>query len=380
MDNSATTRCYEEVRDIVVKTMMEDFGNPSSMHMKGVESEKYMKEASARIARTLKAGEKEIYFTSGGTESNNWALIGTALANQRTGKHIITTAIEHPAVSAPCEFLESQGFTVTRLGVDSQGKISLDELEQAITPETILVSVMYVNNEIGSVQPIAQIGELIKKKNPGAYFHVDAIQAYGKYRIIPKKMKIDMLSASGHKIHGPKGVGFLYIGEKVKINPYIYGGGQQKGMRSGTDNVAGAAGLGAAAEKIYKNLDENTAHMRSLRDFFAEELGGMEQVVVHGPKGEECAPHIISAAFVGVRSEVLLHTLEDRKIYVSAGSACSTHKRSGSPTLTAIGIPREQMESTVRFSFCESTSREELEYTLKVLREVLPMLRRYTRR
>lgn len=380
LDNSATTRCYQEVCEIMVKTMREDYGNPSSMHMKGVESEKYIKEASSSIAKTLKVNEKEIYFTSGGTESDNWALIGTALANQRKGKHIITTAIEHPAVSAPCEFLEKQGFTVTKLGVDSQGRISLEELEQAITPETILVSVMYVNNEIGTVQPIAEIGNLIKRKNPGTYFHVDAIQAYGKYRILPKKMKVDMLSVSGHKIHGPKGIGFLYIDEKVKIFPYIYGGGQQKGMRSGTDAVPQVAGLGIAAEKIYGNLEENVNHMRKLRDYFTEELQKIDQVVVHGADGEECAPHIVSVAFVGVRSEVLLHTLEDREIYVSAGSACSTHKRSGSPTLTAIDLPKNQMESTVRFSFCEDTTREELEKTLEVLREVLPMLRRYARK
>ncbi|MCI5512330.1 MAG: cysteine desulfurase [Eubacterium sp.] len=380
LDNSATTRCYQEVCEIMVKTMREDYGNPSSMHMKGVESEKYIKEASSSIAKTLKVNEKEIYFTSGGTESDNWALIGTALANQRKGKHIITTAIEHPAVSAPCEFLEKQGFTVTKLGVDSQGRISLEELGQAITPETILVSVMYVNNEIGTVQPIAEIGNLIKRKNPGTYFHVDAIQAYGKYRIFPKKMKVDMLSVSGHKIHGPKGIGFLYIDEKVKIFPYIYGGGQQKGMRSGTDAVPQVAGLGIAAEKIYGNLEENVNHMRKLRDYFTEELQKIDQVVVHGADGEECAPHIVSVAFVGVRSEVLLHTLEDREIYVSAGSACSTHKRSGSPTLTAIDLPKNQMESTVRFSFCEDTTREELEKTLEVLREVLPMLRRYARK
>ncbi|MCI6995279.1 MAG: cysteine desulfurase [Eubacterium sp.] len=380
LDNSATTRCYQEVCEIMVKTMREDYGNPSSMHMKGVESEKYIKEASSSIAKTLKVNEKEIYFTSGGTESDNWALIGTALANQRKGKHIITTAIEHPAVSAPCEFLEKQGFTVTKLGVDSQGRISLEELEQAITPETILVSVMYVNNEIGTVQPIAEIGNLIKRKNPGTYFHVDAIQAYGKYRILPKKLKVDMLSVSGHKIHGPKGIGFLYIDEKVKIFPYIYGGGQQKGMRSGTDAVPQVAGLGIAAEKIYGNLEENVNHMRKLRDYFTEELQKIDQVVVHGADGEECAPHIVSVAFVGVRSEVLLHTLEDREIYVSAGSACSTHKRSGSPTLTAIDLPKNQMESTVRFSFCEDTTREELEKTLEVLREVLPMLRRYARK
>ena len=380
LDNSATTRCYEEVKEIVVKTMMEDFGNPSSMHMKGVEGEHYIKEAAGKIAKTLKVDEKEIYFTSGGTESNNWALIGTAMANQRAGKHIIISAIEHPAVSAPAEYLESQGFSVTRLSVDKQGKISLEELEQAITPETILVSVMYVNNEIGAVQPIAEIGELIKKKNPKTYFHVDAIQAYGKYRILPKKMNIDMLSASGHKIHGPKGTGFLYVNAKVKILPYIHGGGQQKGMRSGTDNVPGVAGLGAAAEKIYKNLDANVSHMRELRSYFVNELQSMDNVVIHGMSNEESAPQIVSAAFVGVRSEVLLHTLEDYKIYISAGSACSTHKRSGSPTLTAIGLPKNQMESTIRFSFCEYTTKEELDYTLETLRKVLPMLRRYARR
>ena len=379
LDNSATTRCSEGVRDIVVKVMMEDFGNPSSRHDKGMEAEKYLREARMDIAATLKADEKEIYFTSGGTESDNWALIGTALANRRQGNHIIISSIEHPAVSAPAEFLESQGFEVTRLGVNTQGQISLEELKEAIRPETILVSVMFVNNEIGAVEPIAEIGELIKQVNPKTYFHVDAIQAYGKFRILPKKMHIDMLSASGHKIHGPKGTGFLYISEKMKIVPIIYGGGQQKGMRSGTDNVPGIAGLGLASKMVYDHLEENVNHMYDLRAYFVGELEKMDQVVVHGPHGEAAAPQIVSAAFVGVRSEVLLHTLEERDIYVSAGSACSTHKRSGSPTLTAIGLPKNQMEATVRFSFCETTTKEELDYTLQVLNEVVPMLRRYAR-
>lgn len=380
LDNSATTRCYEEVKDIVVKTMMDDYGNPSSMHAKGVESEKYIKTAAQQIASTMKVQPQEIYFTSGGTESNNWALIGTALANQRSGKHIITTAIEHPAISAPAAFLEKQGFTITRMGVDQEGRISLKELEAALTPETILVSIMYVNNEIGAVQDIAAIGACIKQKNPKTYFHVDAIQAYGKYRILPKKMKIDMLSASGHKIHGPKGIGFLYINEKVKIFPYIYGGGQQQGMRSGTDNVPGAAGLGVAAEKIYREYPANVENMRNLRTYFVGELHKIEQVVVHGMSETENAPHIVSAAFPGIRSEVLLHSLEEHGIYVSAGSACSTHKRSGSPTLTALGLSAECLESTVRFSFCEETTKEELDETLAVLGKLAPMLRRYSRR
>ena len=379
LDNSATTRCYEEVKDIVVKTMTEDFGNPSAMHLKGVDAENYIKEATKEIAKTLKVQEKEIFFTSGGTESDNWALVGTAMANKRTGNHIITSAIEHPAVSAPLAFLEEQGFRITRLPVNKEGLVDVNELEEAITPETILVSIMYVNNEIGAVEPIGEIGRRIKAKNPKTYFHVDAIQAYGKFRILPKKMHIDMLSASGHKIHGPKGTGFLYISEKMKIVPIIYGGGQQKGMRSGTDNVPGIAGLGLASKMVYDHLEENDKHMRGLRTYFVRELAKMEQVVVHGPQGEEAAPQIVSAAFVGVRSEVLLHTLEERGIYVSAGSACSTHRRSGSPTLTAIGLPKNQMEATVRFSFCETTTREELDYTLQVLNEVIPMLRRYAR-
>ena len=268
---------------------------------------------------------------------------------------------------------------VRPFGLKTETNGNREALKEALCPETILVSVMFVNNEIGAVEPIAEIGELIKQVNPKTYFHVDAIQAYGKFRILPKKMHIDMLSASGHKIHGPKGTGFLYISEKMKIVPIIYGGGQQKGMRSGTDNVPGIAGLGLASKMIYDHLEENVNHMYDLRAYFVGELEKMDQVVVHGPHGEAAAPQIVSAAFVGVRSEVLLHTLEERDIYVSAGSACSTHKRSGSPTLTAIGLPKNQMEATVRFSFCETTTKEELDYTLQVLNEVVPMLRRYAR-
>lgn len=380
LDNSATTRCYDSVAEIVRKTMLEDYGNPSAMHKKGVEAEQYVREAKEKIARTLKAEAKEIYFTSGGTESNNWALIGTALANKRQGNHIITTAIEHPAVSAPVSFLEEQGFTVTRLGVDGTGHISLEELSQALTPETILVSIMYVNNEIGAVQPVEEAARLIHEKCPQAYFHVDAIQGYGKYRIYPKRMGIDMLSASGHKIHGPKGIGFLYVREGVKMFPYIYGGGQQRGMRSGTDNVPGAAGLGVAAEEIYRNLEADTAHMRELKLLLADGLGKLEKVKVHGGDPTQDAPHILNASFLGVRSEVLLHTLEERGIYISAGSACSSHKRSGSPTLRALGLTSQEMESSVRFSLAESSCREEIDYTLQVLAEVLPMLRRFTRK
>lgn len=380
LDNSATTRCYEEVKDIVVKTMLEDYGNPSAMHLKGVEAENYVKQAAKEIAKTLKVQEKEIFFTSGGTESDNWAVIGTALANSRQGKHIITTPFEHAAVSAPLAWLEKQGYEITKIPVDEKGNLLLERLAETIREDTILVSTMYVNNEMGAVVPVEEIGRIIHEKNPKTLYHVDAVQGYGKYRIYPKKMGIDLLAVSGHKIHGPKGAGFLYINEKAKIQPLLLGGGQQKGMRSGTDNVPGIAGLGVAAKKIYENLEADTARMRELKTYLAAELEKMEQVEINGPEPEKGAPHILNVSFLGVRSEVLLHTLEDRQIYVSAGSACSSHKRAGSASLGALRLSPERKESAIRFSLCEFTTREELAYTLEVLREVLPMLRRYARR
>lgn len=380
LDNSATTRCYEEVKGIVVKTMLEDYGNPSAMHLKGVEAENYVKQAAKEISKTLKVQEKEIFFTSGGTESDNWAVIGTALANSRQGKHIVTTPFEHAAVSAPLAWLEKQGYEITEIPVDEKGNLLLERLAEAIREDTILVSTMYVNNEMGAVVPVEEIGRIVHEKNPKTLYHVDAVQGYGKYRIYPKKMGIDLLAVSGHKIHGPKGAGFLYINEKAKIQPLLLGGGQQKGMRSGTDNVPGIAGLGVAAKKIYENLEADTARMRELKTYLAAELGKMELVEINGPEPEKGAPHILNVSFLGVRSEVLLHTLEDRQIYVSAGSACSSHKRAGSASLGALRLSPERKESAIRFSLCEFTTREELAYTLEVLREVLPMLRRYARR
>ena len=380
LDNSATTRCYKEVAEIVAKTMTEDFGNPSAMHLKGVEAENYVKEAAKAIAKTLKVQDKEIYFTSGGTESDNWALIGTALANHRQGKHMITTPFEHSAVSAPLAWLQEQGFEITVIPVDEEGNLDLKKLEEAIREDTILVSTMFVNNEMGAVVPVEEVGRIVHEKNPRTLYHVDAIQAYGKYKIYPKKMGIDLLAVSGHKIHGPKGVGFLYINEKAKVQPFILGGGQQKGMRSGTDNVPGIAGLGTAAKMIYQNLNENVEHMRELKLYFAKELETLEQVEINGPKPEQGAPHILNVSFLGVRSEVLLHSLEDMGIYVSAGSACSSHKRAGSSSLGALRLTPERKESAIRFSFCETTTKEEIDYTLEALKKLLPMLRRYARK
>ena len=379
LDHSATTRCCREAADLMVRIMTEDYGNPSSMHRKGMEAENYLREAASELAGILKVQEKEIYFTSGGTESNNWALVGTAMANRRRGNRILVSAVEHAAVSAPARWLADQGFDVVVLPVDRFGVVKMEALEEALTPETILVSVMHVNNEIGSVEPVEEIGNLIRKKAPGAYFHVDAIQAFGKYRIYPRRMHIDMLSASGHKIHGPKGIGLFYVNEKVKIHPLILGGGQQNGMRSGTDNVPGAAGLALAAKMAYEHLEEKTARMRAMRDRLADGLSRIEQVVFHGMPSGQGAPHILNASFLGIRSEVLLHALEDKGIYVSAGSACSSHKRAGSAVLTAIGCSREEMESAVRFSLGEETREEEIDYTLDVLKALVPVLRRYIR-
>lgn len=380
LDHAATTWCCEPVKEIVVRTMMEDYGNPSSMHQKGVDAEQYVKKAREIIARQLKVQEKEIYFTSGGTESNNLALMGAAAANKRRGNRIVTTAIEHAAVQEPVKRLGELGYETVVLPVDSQGVVSLEALKGSLNPETILVSVMYVNNEVGSLQPIEEIAALVHEKSPGALFHVDAIQAFGKYRIYPARMGIDLLSVSGHKIHGPKGVGFLYVRESSKIQPQILGGGQQKGMRSGTDNVPGIAGLGAAVEEAYRDFDEKRERMYQVKKILTEGLEALEGVTVHGMPAGSGAPHIVSAGFEGIRSEVLLHALEDRGVYVSAGSACSTHKRTASSTLTAMGLEPAQRESTVRFSLCSETTVEEGEYCLQVLREILPVLRKYSRR
>lgn len=380
LDNSATTRVFDEVKDLMVKTMIEDYGNPSSMHLKGVEAEKHIKEAKQRIAKVLKADEKEILFTSGGTESNNLAIIGTAMANKRAGKHIITTKVEHASVLATMDYLKEQGFEITYLGVNSSGVVSTEELKNAITDETILVSVMYVNNEVGAVMPIKEIADIVKAVNPKIIFHVDAIQAFGKYEIYPKRLGVDLLSVSAHKIHGPKGSGFLYIKDKTKINPIIFGGGQQKGMRSGTENVPGIAGIGLASELVYKDFKENIDKLYELKDYMIDELSKIDNVKVNSKKGRESAPQIVNASFVGVRSEVLLHSLEYKNIFVSSGSACSTNKHVESATLKAMGLNSEELESAIRFSFCIFTTKEEIDYALENIRELLPKLRIYKRR
>ena len=379
LDNSATTRCFDEVAELTTKIMCKDYGNPSSMHLKGVQSEQYIRYAKETFAKLLKAQEKEIFFTSGGTESDNLAILGGAAANYRAGKHLITTRIEHPAVLNTMKYLEQQGFEVTYLPVDGDGIVDLEALRQALRPDTILVSVMHTNNEIGSLQPLEEIGRIVKGYNPKILFHVDAVQGFGKFRIYPHKLGIDLLAASSHKIHGPKGVGLLYVGDKVKLHPIIFGGGQQKGLRSGTENVPGVAGMAKAAELVYAGLEQDIEKLYALKQHFIEGLDGLDGVTVNGRTGKDSASHIVSVSVRGVRSEVLLHALEEKGIYISAGSACASNHPQTSETLKAIGLEKELLSSTIRFSFSVFTTREEIDYTLQAMYDMIPMLRRYSR-
>ena len=379
-DNSASTKVSEKAIEIMLKTMRDDYANTSGKHIKGVEAESYVKDAADIIAKTLKVKKGEIIFTSGGTESNNMALIGGAMSRKRYGKHIIISGIEHPAVYRPAEFLTEQGFELSVLPVNSEGQVDLELLKSAIRDDTVLVSVMYVNNEIGAIEPVEEISKIVKAENKDILFHVDAIQAYTKLRINPKSQGIDMLSASAHKFHGPKGVGFLYIDSNVKINPIIFGGGHQRGMRSGTLNTTGIAGMGVAAKEAYDNFDERINKISDLKYYLMDELEKLEGTVLNTGRGENFAPQVISVSFEDIRAEVLLHALEDRGIYVSSGSACSSNHPGISGTLKAIGVRENLLDATIRISLSELNNKEEADYFIKNLKELLPLLRKFVRK
>ena len=364
-DNSATTKVLPSVADLVLKVMTEDYGNPSAKHGKGMRAEQYIKEAAEIIAGTLKVSPKEIIFTSGGSESNNMALTRTAIANKRAGNHIISTSIEHASVYNPLAYLEEQGFEVTYLPVDHDGHISLEDLENAIREDTILVSIMYVNNEIGAVEPVEEIAKRIKKKNPAILFHVDAIQAYGKFVIRPKRQGIDLLSVSGHKIHAPKGIGFLYVDSRVKIKPLIYGGGQERGLRSGTESLPMIAAFGAACAELSGKVPENLKRVQALSGMLREKLAAIEGVRITSP--EDASPYILNISVPGYRSETMLHFLESRGVYVSSGSACS--KGAASPVLGAMGLSPRLIDSALRVSMIYDTTQEELLQLVQGLRE-----------
>ncbi len=380
LDNSATTRVLPEVVELMNKIYLEDYGNPSSKHLKGIESERYILDAKEIIAKTLKAKPEEILFTSGGTESDNTALFGVMRANTRRGKHMITTMIEHHAILATAHQLEKEGYEVTYLPVDKYGQVSPESLKEAIRPDTVLVSVMHTNNEIGSVNNLEELSKVVKDANPEIYFHTDAVQGYTKSIIIPKRLGIDLLSVSGHKIHGPKGVGFLYVNEKVKMNPFVYGGGQQSGRRSGTENVPGIAGMAFAAKTLYDDFDNEINKLYELKDYLVKRLSNIEGTVINGHTGRDSAPHIVSVSVRGVRAEVLLHALEEKGVYVSSGSACASNRNTVSETLASINIERDLLDSTIRLSFSIFTTMDEVKYAADCIEEIIPELRKYTRR
>lgn len=384
LDNAATTVTNSQVADLVYKVMTKDFGNPSSKHNKGLDAEKYIKNARQIISSSLKVRPEEIFFTSGGTESNNMALRGAALANQRAGKHIISTVYEHASVYNPLLELKNEGFEVDFCPVDELGRIKTDELISMIREDTILVSFMAVNNEIGSVNDIAAICEAVKNKKKDVLIHVDAIQAYGKYRLYPAKWGVDLMTVSGHKIHAPKGSGFIYIKKATKLRPMILGGGQQEDYRSGTENVPAIAGLGLACELIYNDFEEKRERLYKLKSKLADELLKIDGTVINGYNADEdvhlTAPHILSVSFPQMRSEVMLHALEEYGVYVSSGSACSSNHPKISGTLKAIGVKKDLLDNTIRFSFSYETVEDDINTAVKAVNEALNKYGRRVRR
>ncbi len=389
LDNAATTRVLPEAAEVMMKVMTEDYGNPSSLHTKGYEAEKYVTDARRAVAASLKASESEIVFTSGGTESNNAAILCGADARKRSGRHIITTRIEHASVYQPILRLEELGYEVTFLPVDGNGLVSPKDLREALRDDTIFVSVMAVNNEIGAVEPIAELAEITHSFKKDILFHTDAIQAYGKIPIFPGRMGIDLMSVSGHKLNAPKGSGFLYIRDKLSMKPLIYGGGQQKDRRSGTENVPAIAGLGTAVRAFFGNADAIRETMYKRKEQLIKAMEDVPGATVNAvfaaenaPLAERVrrtAPHIVSVSFAGVRSEVLLHALAEKGVYVSSGSACSSNHPAISGTLSAIGVAKELLDSTLRFSFSAATTEEEIDFAAAALRELVPVLSRYRR-
>jgi cysteine desulfurase len=373
LDNSATTKPYDEVVQYIYEVSKNFYGNPSSLHTKGIEAENLVKEARAQIANALKVDAKEICFTSGGTEANNLAILGYLKANPRSGKHIVTSEIEHPSVLEVYKQLETEGLRVDYIPVDRNGIIKLDELRNVLDTETALMSFMHTNNETGSVQPIEEIDKIRKTICPDAAFHVDYVQAFGKTCIYPLNANIDLLSFSSHKIHGPKGMGALYIKKGIKVKPILIGGGQETALRSGTENVPGICGFGLAAKKIFSKIDENYSIVNSLKEHFVLKIKDcFEDAVINSP--EQALPYIINVSFPNLKSEVLLHHLEQKNIFVSTGSACSSHKNHHSHVLKAMGVSSKYIDGAIRFSLSASNTIEDMDETINALKEIIPVI------
>ena len=375
-DNSATTKPYDEVVEEVCNGMKEFYGNPSSLHSLGLKCEKRLNEAREYFAETIKASKDEIYFTSGGSEGNNLILKGVL----KPGHHLITTAFEHQSILDTCKALENSGVKITYLDVDKDGRISLEDLEEAITKDTVLVSIMHVNNEVGTIQDLEAIGKLIKEKSSRAKFHVDGVQSFGKLPIDVKKYNIDFFTAAGHKIHGPKGTGFVYIKKGLVINSLISGGSQEKGFRAGTQNLPNIIGFEKAARITFENMESNFKKVSELKEYMINELGKISDIRINSPL-EGFSPYILNVSFIGARAEVLLHLLEENNIYVATGSACTSKSSaaSGSYVIKALGLNAKEVESAIRFSFSDDNTKDEVDKVIGVLNTSLKFLRRVKR-
>ena len=373
LDNAATTKTAPEVVDAMLPYFSEYYGNASTIYSLGAESKKAMDHARQTIADSLGAKPEEIYFTAGGSESDNWALKATAEAYASKGKHIITTKIEHHAILHTCEYLEKRGFEITYLNVDRDGLISLDELKAAIRPDTILISVMFANNEIGTIEPIAEIGEIAKEH--GVLFHTDAVQAYAQVPINVDEMHIDMLSASGHKLNGPKGIGFLYIRKGVKIRSFVHGGAQERSRRAGTENIPGIVGLGAAVERAMRIMDTKTRKEIELRDYL---IGRLENEIPHcwlnGHRTKRL-PNNINFSFLFIEGESMLIMMDMKGICASSGSACTSGSLDPSHVLLAIGLKHEEAHGSLRLTLSEESTKEEMDIVAEEVKKIVQRLR-----
>lgn len=381
LDNAATTQVLPEVVDEVVRCLSDDFGNPSSLHRLGLQSERKMKQARNMVAQLIQVPPEDIIFTSGGTESNNLAILGTARARKRYGNHCITTEIEHPSVLNTFQYLKQEGWNITYLPVDSRGIVNIEDLRKTMRKDTVLVSIAHVNNEIGSVQPIKEIGLYLKGNYPDTVFHTDAVQSFGRLPIRPLEWGVDLLSISGHKIHAPKGVGALYIKKGTLITSLQWGGGQELGIRSGTENIPGIVGFGRAVQWIKEKISEDEKYISRMKVALANEIAReIPQVVFNGPKPSDGAPHILNLSIPGVRGETLLHVLESYGVYVSTGSACSSRSIRTSHVLKAIGASQQVAEGSIRISLSYLNNYDELSKVPQILKKSVDQIKRFTRR
>lgn len=376
LDNCSTTRLRKEVIDAITRSMIDDFGNPSSLHKLGLKSEKKIKESREYIGNFLHVDKDEIIFTSGGTESNNIAIQSAVNKLGKRGNHIITTKIEHPSVLNIMKNYEKQNFRITYLNVDRYGHISLEELKRELNENTILVSIMHVNNEIGAIQPLSDIRKVIDEVNTNTLFHVDGVQGFGKVNISLKNTGIDMYSFSSHKIYGPKGVGGLFIDKKNTISPIVFGGNQERGLRSGTENTSGIIGFGEAVKIMMKNGKEEAEKVSNLKRYFSKRVKEeIQDIKFNTSLDDNSSPYILNISFLNTRGEVLLHYLEDKDIYVSTSSACSSKGTEKSHVLSSIGLKNEEIEGAIRFCFSYENTIEDMDYTIKILKESVEEIR-----